>query len=111
MASVGEIFWWIGGLGLFILVAAVVLYWAKRLRVHYQQQDVQADSRLAIEDIERMHSAGLISREEFETLRRSAIGLADVHGGKGDSPLSSRGEVDDETTSQEDIGPPDAEDH
>ena len=108
--SVSEILWWIGGLGLFILLAAMVLYWAKRLRSRYQQQDVGADSRLAIEDIERMYSSGLISKEEFEALRRSAIGLRAAHGEKADSPLSSRGEVDDESTSQEDIGPPDAED-
>ncbi len=108
--SVGEVLWWVAGFGLFVLLAALVLYWTKRMRVRYEQQDIQADSRLEIEDIERMYRSGLISKDEFETLRRTALGLADAQGEKADSPLSSRGKVDDENTGREDIGPPDAED-
>jgi hypothetical protein len=68
----------------FVLLA-VVLMMARRYAQRGLKRSPEARSQLSVEKLQEMHRSGLISREEFSALRRSALGLG---GPGGARPLS-----------------------
>lgn len=77
-----------------ILAMGSAVLWIKR-RFRPGGDSVE-QAALSIDQVERLHQAGHLTREEFETLRRIALKLAVPDGKSGKSSLTPRAEVDDD---------------
>jgi hypothetical protein len=110
MGTVSPLTGWefvLGGviLTVLLIVGLVVSPWIRR-RYHPSNVDgLDGGSVFDIEGLERMRRAGLITEEEFRSLRRAALGL-DRKASKADNSTSSApGGRDDEVSESHPAGP------
>ena len=76
-----------------VAMGSAVLWIKRRFR---PDSDVSEQAGLSIDQVERLHQAGHLTREEFETLRRIALKLNVPDGKSGKSSLTPRADVDDD---------------
>jgi hypothetical protein len=110
MGTVSPLTGWefvLGGviLTVLLIVGLVVVPWIRR-RYHPSNVDgLDGGSVFDIEGLERMRRAGLITEEEFRSLRRAALGL-DRKAAKADNSTSSApGGRDDKVSESHPAGP------
>jgi len=66
-----------------IIALGVVLLWARKYAMGGLKGGAAPRGELSIEELEEMRDRGLISREEFSSLRKAALGLGGRAGGVG----------------------------
>jgi hypothetical protein len=97
----------LGGVALVVLliVGLVVVPWIRRRYHPSNIGGLDGESVFDIEGLVRMRRAGLITDEEFRSLRRAALGL-DIKAAKVDNSASSApGGRDDEVSESHPAGP------
>jgi hypothetical protein len=96
-----EIIIWGGVVIVAVLALGFVLMWVRR---KYHPAGGAARPRdeagFTVDDLERLHASGQISREEFRRLRPVALGLEAASGPAGDSSSSGAVFSDDEEAGQ-----------
>lgn len=91
-------------LALLLIVGLVALQWVRRRYHPSNVGGLDGGSVFDIEGLERMRRAGLITEEEFRSLRRAALGL-DIKAAKADNSTSSApGGRDDEVSESHSAG-------
>jgi hypothetical protein len=92
-------------LGVLIVVGVVIVPWVRRRYHPSNAGGADTGSPFDIERLERMRRDGLITREEFRSLRRAALGL-DMKSAKEDNSTSSApGGRDDDVCESAPAGP------
>ena len=86
-----------------VLAMGAAVLWIKRRFPPGSQ--LEASGGLSIEDVERLHELGHVSREEFEALRRIALKVGPPFAKTEKSALTPRADVDDESMAPEDPAP------
>jgi hypothetical protein len=66
---------WCAAVVVAIAALGLGMLWAKKFAARSLKGRSQSGNELTIEKFEEMHRSGLISREEFSSLRRAALGL------------------------------------
>jgi hypothetical protein len=76
-----------------VILAAIALLgmgvlWVRKYALQSMKGVDASRDELTIERLEEMYRSGQISREEFSTLRRAALGLGPAGAGKGPPPAA-----------------------
>jgi hypothetical protein len=100
-----ELLTWLGVVVLAAMLMGGVLMWAKKYAQRALKGGIEPPGQLTIEKLEEMRRSGLISQEEFSSLRRAALGLGRA-ADKGHSGLTPKLPEADDNRNDEAAGSP-----
>ncbi len=89
-SQVWDLLLWFGATIAAVIALGVVLLWARKYALAGLKGGAAPKGEMSIEKLEEMRDRGVISREEFSSLRKAALGLG-VRAGVADPPAKGRG--------------------